>query len=384
MVAIAVLLGLGLAQAGERKPGEQPVRPEFFQVPTHRPTLSLVSYTASFAQQTAGQKTVLSMPVPNDYSGQTVISFRLRTEPASALKSWRWKRRADLLNCLVEIELNPTLEPVSVTYEARVLTPGEGVIRTQQKDFAAWSSASKCVQSSDPDISAIAAKFKAGAKDEDDRVSKIVRFVASNKVRQNGNPNRSDAKNALENGGDSLGRANLCAALLRAAGTPARTICTIPTWGERTDALSWITEYASDEGNWQMIDPTVGIQFPARNSIIVIAMPSIADENHTAQSQTNERSEAPDFSSPSTSLKVQWLDIPSGRRAHSIHITKVFPGQSNARLMTAGYRHSLNVIKAAEAGRSEWIEDRLLSQVIAKGPINLALFLDRKPTMPDK
>ena len=149
-------------------------------------------------------------------------------------------------------------------------------------------------------------------------------------------------------------RACLCAEVLRANGIPARTLSYFPTWGERLDALAWAVEYENEDHAWEMVEPTIGIVHPARNSAVVVDIPSVAEEESA-------------WNLPETSIKV----------------IRSFPFQSGPRLMTAAHRYSVELVKKATEGKETWIDDALLEKILKKGPINLALYLDGQPTIPD-
>jgi hypothetical protein len=382
MLTLAVALGLVLGQAGEQAPKERPTRPEFYLPPTHRPTLSEISMTVHVSAAGQSRPGVVTLPVPSDYSGQAVISFKVDSDPPSALRSWALQKRPDGLNWVVKATLEPRTEAITVGYVARMLVPGEGVVRTQHKNFNAWLAPSARVQSNDPAIVSLAKKLQAGTSSPTQLVGQVVRWVAANKLRQNTMPGQSDAKSALIAGGDSLGRANLCAAILRADHIATRTVAAIPSWAEKMDAETWVVEYWTEDGNWQLADPTVGIQFPARNSTIVLAISSVADENESTVRPSALRPDASVLSTPEISPHLSWAPAKPGELATTIHVIRAFPPQSGARLMTAAHRRSLKVSESALLGKPEWFDDNDLNRVIAKGPINLALYLDGKPTFP--
>jgi len=384
MVALALAIGLGLILAGEETPADKPVRPEFFRPPTKRPILSEISTRVHVAATADGQTGVVTLPVPSDYSGQTVVAFRVQTEPPSALKSWKWITRPDGLNPVVKATVAAGPKGIAVGYTALTILPGEGVVRTQSKNFSPWLGSSARVQSTDPEIATLAKKLHVGADSRSAFVGRVVKWVATNKLRQNLSPGISNSKSALNSGGDSLGRANLCAAILRAGGIAARTLATIPTWAERMDAEWWIVEYWSDDGNWQMIDPTVGIQHPSRNSAVVLSISSVADENESLARASALRPDAPVLTTPEISARLTWSTPASEEPTTTIRVIKVFPNRSGGRLLMTAFRRNKKVVQSAQNGQSEWIDEGILQKVIAKGPINLALYLDGQPTMPDR
>ncbi len=335
----------------------------------------------------------VSLPIPSDYSGQTVIAFRIQCDPASALKSWKWEPRSTGLNRMVVVSVAPPIGGAWISYEARVLIPGYEVIRTQRQNFKDWSLPSPLVQSVDPTVVSIANWLKRDGQDQKQFVESVVTWVAQNKTGLGINSRNSDARSAVSTGGDSLNRANLCAAILRAAKVNARTISYFPTNSARIngpggEAQSWLTEYASEEGNWQMVDPTVGVHHPARNSVIVLTIPSRTDERRTSKNETAWTPNAPVLSTPALSSNLTWsqqlLRQSSDRRVTKVQVIQNFPGPSGARLMSAAARRSLKVTDAALKGQPEWFDERAFQDALSLGPTNLALFLDGRPTLPPR
>lgn len=377
MAIFALLLGLSLVQRGEQKPAEIPVRPELFRPSVRGVTLSEITFRARVESSQPGSEGYVLFPVPSDYSGQRVVSMRVQADPPAALKSWRWEPRPDRLNYLVRTDIAPTAGPVEIKISLRVLAPNEGVIRTQHKDFADWMEQSALVQSKDPEILALAKTLQEPSQNRTSFAGRVAKWVAANKVRQDQMPGVSDAKSALAGGGDSLGRANLCAAVLRSVGIPARTIAMVPTWAERIEGENWLTEYWSEEGDWDMVDPNVGLKEPARDSIIVLAISSIADENRHPNDSHSFRPDAPKLTTPEVSPNLKWSEPKTARRLTSIRVVYGFPGPGGPRLLLAGYHLYQRVTEAAAHGRSVWVDDNAVKNAIKKGATSLALLFER-------
>jgi hypothetical protein len=357
MVAATLAFALGLLQFGVKRPTEKPVRPEFYLPPSPRPTLSEITMSVEVDSSKQPNSGAIAFPVPNDYSGQAVIGLRVTCTPPSAMRLWRLDTSPDGLNKILRITLDPTAPSARVGYEAEIVTPEEGVVRLQRKNYSSWLGPSNSVQADDPEIGDLAKKLKGEAPSQDEFVNKVVTWVASNKLRQELSPGISDARTSLKLGGSAQGRANLCAAILRAGSIPVSVVMTIPIWAERMDAVSWIDEYWTEDGNWKMVDPLVGIHEVARNSEIVLSILSVADENAEATGP-----------------------IPKA----GIRVIKSFPPQSGARLMVAAHRRALRVFSAAAKGQDAWIEEATLQSQLKTGPVTLALYMDRQITAPNR
>lgn len=341
---------------------------QYFRPPTHQPVLCEVGMKVT-VRPVNGTVGTITLPTPSGYSGQTVIAYKVECNPPGALKDWHCESRSNGLNECLVAHVSPDAVGATVTYTARLLLPGAPVWRTQLKDFDAWSQSSALVQSQDPEIVTIAKKLKSESSSSNDFINRVVKFVAANKLGHESPSGRFDAKSALAEGGNSLARASLCAAILRSQGVAARTIAAAPTWAEKTEAEQWLVECQSEDGNWAMIEPTVGLQYPARDWFAVLDIPSVLDES-TASLPKGSGVE------PSPGLSI------AGQPTSWIKVLHAYPGPSGSRLMHGAFRRSLIVMAAARRGQSSWYDEGQFADAASRGPTNLALFIDGQPTMP--
>ncbi len=375
------LLASSSFQLDEPAPKETPVRAELFRSPTYGPRICEFTMRARVVASDPSLRGTVTFPVPGDYSGQSVIAFRVQSEPPTALKSWIWTPRDDGFNNVIRATVAPGRQEVSISYTALVAVSGFGIPRTQKRNYEQWLAPSAEIQSADPQISELDKRLKANAPARSDFAGLVVQWVAKNHLREEP-AGPENALRALAVGGDSLGRSELCAALLRHAGIGARVLAVAPMWAEGSDAEHWLTEYASDDNCWEMLEPTVGIQHPVRNSVIVLSISAVADEAAAPGASPALRPDAPRMSIPEISSNLRWAPHPQSEKSAELRIIRTFPRQSGARLMLAAQRRHVQVVKSAEAGRAEWIEPGLLDRILEKGPINLALYLDGQPTFP--
>ncbi len=371
MVSWAVLLCLFGGQFNEHLPVEVPVLPQYYRPTTQGPSVSEITVRVRVASKSPGQEGVVELPVPSQFSGQTIVSFRVQSEPANAMKFWQMRRREEGENTYLRVNLEPFNGETVVSYSARVIVPGFEVNRTQKKDFDSFLGPTPLVQSDDPKIIALATQLKQGNPSRTDLVGRALKWVAKNRTGDVHGTGKCDALSALRSGGDSLGRANLCTAILRASGIPARTVAYIPTWAENMDAEWWLTQHESEDGNWDNVDPTVGIQFPARNALIVLAITSRADENPTG-AYGALRPGAPTMSTPDLSPGFKWVHQRGDPPAITTHLIQTFSWQSGARLMGGAFRRCQKVVAAAEEGKSMWLDDAQFKEALSKGSANLA------------
>ena len=347
MLIHAALLCLTLAQSSNKEPVEIPVVAKYFLPPNRKPILALVQYRV----KVSGSGREVSVPFPSNYSGQSVVSIKVQTDPPDHLNSWRLAPRSEGLNCMIVAQVKQMPGDFWLSYTARVAVPGEEVIRTQRKNFKDWLPSSEEVRPS-ADCRLLARQFNSDKPSRAEFVSRAVKRVAITPFV--GSYRGQSFERSLEGRRMFKYRACLCAEVLRANGIPARTLSYFPTWGERLDALAWAVEYENEDHAWEMVEPTIGIVHPARNSAVVVDIPSVAEEESA-------------WNLPETSIKV----------------IRSFPFQSGPRLMTAAHRYSVELVKKATEGKETWIDDALLEKILKKGPINLALYLDGQPTIPD-
>ena len=362
-----IALALLFAQGGEMAPPETPVRGQYFVKPTYGPVLCDVGMRVRVTGK--GQAGVVTMPIPSDYSGQTVVGFRVTTQPPQALLGWTWRNRADGLNRVAEVHVQPGAGNVTVSYTARMLIPGFNVLRTERKDFKNWLGETVSVPSTNADWVEVSKKLQEGKPTPDEFMIRVVKWVA------NLNLGSADADQPLK-------RAEICAAIFRAAKIPARLVAEVPRVANRKFSIHWRVEIQSDERTWQAVDPLVGVSYPVRNSAAVLAIPSRKDESHGPIASAFDPS-APSFSTPEISSELAWA-AGGGNRLTELTVIRTFPMANGARVMAAAYHRSLLLADVARKGEGMWIEDAILRHVLLKGATNLALYLDGKPTMPDK
>ena len=369
MLSLVAAVCVGLLQGNEIPPPEAGVRPIYHWPATYGPTLSDVSMKVRVASKMPGSSGEVVLPLPSDYSGQAVIAFRLRVEPRSALSSWRWVKRPDGLNRVVNVKLAPHGGDVTVSYDARVLSQGFPLLRTQGKQFKQWLGATATVDCDSTEVRKIAEQLNSGKPEREEVAGRVVEWVAKSKT----------IAGAPSIGSESLARANYCAAIFRAAHIPARIVSYVPIWAQGLEAEVWLTEYQSDDGNWTMVEPLSGIKHTARNSAIVLSISSRRDESHSVGNPDALLESAPTLSTPEISSDLTWASWRPAERHTTIHVLKVFPRASNARLMPTARAKERSFAPSFYKGEERWFDEAVFAKIIAKGPINLALYLDGQP-----
>ncbi|MDR3691881.1 MAG: transglutaminase-like domain-containing protein [Fimbriimonas sp.] len=380
MLALACFILLSFPALQDLDSKENPVFPQFYHAATHGPTLSEFTLRAPVKVAKQGDMGVVSFPAPSSYSGQLVVSLSVSSDPPSALKSWVWKDRPDHLNSVIEAKVAPGGKGAWISYTALVLVPSEPVYRTMSNEFKPWLGSTACVQSADPEIASLAKKLAVGALGRDEYVHKVVMWVAMNQGQKGEAFSSLDAKRGLKCGGSCTNRANLCAALLRARGIPARTISHMPTWFGGKFYQHWLTEYWTDSGNWAMVEPTIGVKHPARNTVIVLAISSPQDENKAFDPQHLRLSMpgSPYLSLAELSPELFGADLAEDDAINEIHLLKTFPDQSEQTVMTEGSLRSQRVIAAARVGRNDGLDKTAVIRAVAKSPSDFIGLLARQ------
>jgi len=213
------------------------------------------------------------------------LTFEVEVDPPEALRSWRWRERADGNNLLCEIELEPGAnQHVQVGWKSLVL------VRDQAKqslpaaaapdnpaEAEPWLRATACVQSDAAAIVAKARELAEGCDDVESYVRKVLGFTTTNQG-TGAEFVTLDALAALSCGGSCTNRANLCAALLRAHGIAARTQAHLPTWSKKVYE-HWLVEYWHPGKGWTWIESTLG-DYPAiPRTLVVLNVANPEDED---------------------------------------------------------------------------------------------------------
>jgi hypothetical protein len=235
------------------------------------------------------------------------------------------------------------------------------------------------VASTNPGIVAVAKKLGAGHPKPDELVKRTERWVAQNQTDPEFLKGGSESLGALAKGGDSLGRACLCAALLRASGVPARLVAYSPTWAKGIDAAFWLTEYETDDGAWDWVDPTVGILNLNRDSIVVMDVPTQWDESAIVLVGSTLHPDWPSGSAPLAAAGLS-LSPPQAGFAASMHLIGTFPFASGARLLDGSVPRQREVVQLAMIGKASWYDEAQFQAALSHGPISLALFIDGRLT----
>ncbi len=228
-------------------------------------------------------------PIPCKYRSQIPLSFELDVTPREALKSARWIERDDGLDWACEVIVDPDPTGAVVRWSENVLVFEREPIalpRTSSPEVPdsakEWVRGTAAVPSADAGVAAISRALEASddgrADDLGDYVERVVHFVAQGGWRPEQDAESPSARRALAAGRSSTTRANLCAALLRARGIPARTVANLPTW---TDQLfeHWLVEYWHPNVGWVAIDPSLDRIQPSPTTFVVLDVASAVDED---------------------------------------------------------------------------------------------------------
>jgi transglutaminase-like putative cysteine protease len=219
----------------------------------------------------------IALPLADDR--QVPVALTLRTEPRGSLANAELgedstgRLVADLdLRSPNALWRNQRI--VTVEWDAKVLLlpsrrvteqPREALPGTWPASVRRWLASSACCESDAPEIQRLAQSLRAGAPDELEFIRRT--FIAVARMREGLRPRETrafDATSAMHEEGSCLSNAFLVAALLRAAGIPARLRSGIPTWAAYT-SVHFVVEAFFPSGTWMRLEPTL-LQNPAPDS----------------------------------------------------------------------------------------------------------------------
>jgi hypothetical protein len=218
-----------------------------------------------------GSAPVIQFPIPQSYSTQVPLTFRLCTKPADALAGSRIFEDRDN-NYIAEVKLRAMKksEVVTIDWSSLVLcAPShfENIPKTSPlpaiwpKEAQEWLQSSWCVQSSNAEFKRIASDLTRGTDDVVEVIRRAVKKAGDIANQQIPNPSGVRAPDltaltALKYQGSCTSAANLLIALLRASGIPARSLACYPIWAGPHQTHSIIEAYIPDFG-WYPIESTL-------------------------------------------------------------------------------------------------------------------------------
>jgi transglutaminase-like putative cysteine protease len=189
------------------------------------------------SESTTASATIL-VPVMLAYGDQVPLDFKLSTTPADRLMSARITQVGG--NPVAEVVVGPVGEsPVKLEWSSLVACgPGKfdaipalaPVPDTWPTETRPWLRSTRCVQSADPRIQAVAKEIRGDSSDVMAIIVSTLKRTRALYEGQTGRCTELDAVGALSRQGSCTSCANLVAALLRANSIPARIVSGYPTW----------------------------------------------------------------------------------------------------------------------------------------------------------
>jgi len=230
------------------------------------PGLVVLRYAAEAKVMRDSAATRLSFPLPLAYRDQTPLTFRLEIEPAAT------DARVAITegpgpNRVLELELRNLLSGTDLVlrYESVVLVAPSSFDEVPAtfpaswpEEARPWLEATWCCDSADPRIRSLGAEIRAaggGLKGVIDGVlarSQSIIHAATGRVQV------LTAVEALDKQGSCTSCANLVAALLRAAGVPARILAGYPLWSGPLQTHYIVEAFLPGQG-WYPLESTRGL-----------------------------------------------------------------------------------------------------------------------------
>lgn len=246
-------------------------------------------FTAASTDPQVSTATLL-MPLPLDYRDQAPLGYELDVEPKERLQGARvYEDRPG--NWVVELKLKnlSTSHDTKVHWSSAVLAAPTDFGAVPQSapmtgewppEAREWLRSTRCVQSDDPSIRAIAKEIKGESNDVMAIIGGVLERARQIYAAQEGQCTQLDAVQALTKKGSCTSRANLTAALLRASGVPARILSGYPAWSGPLQTHYIVEAYLPAYG-WYPIEPTKLLAgWPTHQQIMVsIVTPEQEDQS---------------------------------------------------------------------------------------------------------
>ena len=246
------------------------------------PGLAVAAYAAKAHVNRDVESVSFRFPLPLAYRDQTPLTFRLLLEPA--VEASVEITAGPGPNRVLELELRGVEQQTDLTlrYESVVLVSPTSFDAVPAKaDFPAqwpaeaspWLAATWCCDSEDKRIKAIGAELRAGNADVKAVVNGVLRRSQEIFGQASGRVINLTAVEALDKQGSCTSCANLVAALLRAAGVPARILSGYPLWSGPLQTHYIVEAYVPGFG-WYPVESTLGqAPWPNHQQINVSLVP---------------------------------------------------------------------------------------------------------------
>jgi len=255
------------------------------------PGLVVAEYDANARVRRTFQATQFRFPLPLAYRDQTPLTFRLELEPADVDASVAIVPGPGP-NHVLELELRGIEKGthVRLRYESLVLvspTSFEGLPRNAEpparwpEEAEPWLQATWCCDSGNERIRAIGSELRAAGGGVVAIVEAVLRrsqeIFAAAEARE-GYARNMTAVEALDKAGNCTSCANLVAALLRAAGIPARILAGYPL-GSGPLSTHYIVEAWVPGFGWYPVESTRGRASWPNHQLIAVSVIPIENES---------------------------------------------------------------------------------------------------------
>lgn len=289
----------------------------------------------------------VQLPLPLATDSQIPLTFWLRTTPADAVLAARVVTGSSP-NAVADIRLRALrrTERVELEWKSLVLVgrtdfsgvPDRAPLPAEwPADVLPWLRPTAAIQSTDPRIAELARSI-ATTRDAREIVRRVLdasdRAFRSVPDPADGSPSdRLTAVDALTRKGSCTSRANLVAALLRAAGVPARLVAAYPVWAGPHQTHFHVEAYVPGWG-WYPIESTfLRAPWPSYEHVAVALVPPQAEDRSDART--------------SALAGVPYLsvtEIPSTCRFHGLLDPK------------RNYDHQTRVRRPLDGNSTDWAE----------------------------
>ena len=263
------------------------------------PGLACAEGGYEFSGEASAKGIKIAFPIPQMYEEQVPFYIEFITRPEGAIQKCTLKKRLEAPpNWLAEVEFKPLKgKKIEFGWKGYVLLgihdydalPKAVKIVPEQDlppEVRPWLKATKSVQSDDPAIKKKAQELRALDADCIQTIRNALK-CSSETVQNEIKPDKPDttaAETFEHGGGECTSAANLAAALLRAAGIPARILANYPNWNTPFQTHYFVEAYVPGSG-WARGESIMN-RFPVQsyeNVIVSVVYPQ--DENDSFRTE---------------------------------------------------------------------------------------------------
>jgi hypothetical protein len=247
------------------------------------------------ADKDAVLKSAVLVPLPLAYRDQAPLNYRFAATPPGAVEAIEIYEDSPLNFVLkATIAAGSESEPIDLQFSSTVLVGPSDFAGVPEKalipdawpeDAKPWLAATWCADAEHERIRALAEEIRAGTTDVPEIIRRVQQTAGGIFRRSQGQGESLTAVAVLDKRGSCTSCANLVAALLRAAGVPARVLAGYPSWSGPLQTHYIVEAYVPGFG-WYPIESTLSqAPWPNTHQVHVAIIPP----RHECEAQAGPR-----------------------------------------------------------------------------------------------